>query len=207
MIFTIIEKYFPSLEQKKLENLNNLGFIYREWNKKINIISRKDIDNLYERHILHSLSIAKIITFNKNTKILDVGTGGGFPGIPLSIIFPECQFTLVDSINKKIKIVENIASELNLNNISPINIRAEKINEKFDFIVSRAVTQFPDFLNLVKNNFSKNNFNTLNNGIFYIKGGDFDKEIKDFKNITIYNINDFFNEEFFKTKKIIYLPM
>ena len=207
MSYRILLKYFPELSQKQKEDFIKLGELYKDWNNKLNLISRKDLDNLYEKHILHSLSIAKIISFKKNTKILDVGTGGGFPGIPLAIIFPKCKFTLVDSIVKKIKVVEDISKKLNLKNVETINDRVENLNEKYDFVVSRAVTQLPKFIQWVGNKITGNNFNSLSNGILYLKGGDLTNEIHGIKNITLYSISDFFTEFFFKTKKVLHLEI
>jgi 16S rRNA (guanine527-N7)-methyltransferase len=182
--------------------------VYRDWNEKINLISRKDIDSLYEKHILHSLAIAKIIDFRPGTRILDVGTGGGFPGIPLAILFPTCQFVLVDSIGKKIKVVQAVAEELNLKNVTAIHGRVEDVKEEFDFVISRAVTSFPVFVGLVKKNISRKAINALPNGIIYLKGGDLQDEIKDFKRLVeVTEIANFFTEPFFETKKVVYLPV
>ena len=181
---------------------------YRDWNGKINLISRKDIDSLYEKHILYSLAIAKIISFRAGSRILDVGTGGGFPGIPLAILFPTSQFILIDSIGKKIRVVQAVAEELNLKNVTAIHTRVEEVKEEFDFVISRAVTAFPAFVGLVKKNISRKPLNSLPNGIIYLKGGDFETEIKDFKrSIEISEIAKFFEEPFFETKKILYLPV
>ncbi len=200
-----ILKYFPNLTERQIEQFSRLKDLYSFWNNQINVISRKDIDFIYTHHVLHSLSIAKIIKFNKGTSILDVGTGGGFPGIPLAIIFPESNFFLIDSIGKKIKVVKEITKELGLNNVNSEQIRVENIKKKYDFIVSRAVTNFPKFVALVRKNIHGYDKNPLPNGILYLKGGDFSDEIKSIKkSIYVYNINDFFEEEFFETKKIIY---
>ncbi len=202
----IICKYFPELSKEQLSRLKQLQELYLEWNSKINLISRKDINNFYERHVLHSLSIAKVIHFKKGTNIMDVGTGGGFPGIPLSILFPDSLFYLIDSIGKKILVVKTIADELGLKNVLAKKIRVEEINHSFDFIVSRAVTNLPVFFNLVKNNIHKNGFNELPNGIFYLKGGNIDEELKKLKRkYKIYELSNYFTEDFYKTKKIVYI--
>jgi len=204
----IILKYFPELTEKQYEQFALLSDLYKEWNEKINVISRKDIEELYERHILHSLAIAKIIQFRPNTSILDVGTGGGFPGIPLAIMFPDCNFHLVDSIRKKITVVNEISKSIELKNIKAEQARAEKLKDNYDFIVSRAVTAFPSFYNWVKNKTNSNSQNELKNGILYLKGGDLSEELKNFQSkITSYNIAEFFTESFFETKKIIHLPI
>ena len=204
----IIKKYFPDLTEKQNRQFLLLQSLYEEWNYKINVISRKDIDHLYERHVLHSLAIAKIIRFKDKTSVLDVGTGGGFPGIPLAILFPECCFHLVDSIGKKINVVREISQALSLKNITSEQIRAEKVKSKYDFIVSRAVTAFPAFYNWVRTKVKHESQNELKNGILYLKGGNLDEELKDFKSrIKAFEISEFFTEPFFETKKIIYLPI
>ena len=206
MFMDIVEKYFTGLSDKQVEQFRQLEGLYREWNEKINVISRKDIDALSVHHVLHSLAIAKVISFKGGTKVLDVGTGGGFPGIPLAIMFPEVDFFLVDSIGKKIKVVEGVAGALGLKNVTARQVRVETMKEKIDFIVSRAVTAFPAFVSLTRNRIRESSFNDLANGILYLKGGDFEEEIKDFRNrVSIYNIPDFFEEEFFETKKLIYM--
>ena len=206
MFMDIVEKYFTGLSDKHVEQFRQLEGLYREWNEKINVISRKDIDALSVHYVLHSLAIAKVISFKGGTKVLDVGTGGGFPGIPLAIMFPEVDFFLVDSIGKKIKVVEGVAGALGLKNVTARQVRVETMKEKFDFIVSRAVTAFPAFVSLTRNRIRESSFNDLANGILYLKGGDFEEEIKDFRNrVSIYNIPDFFEEEFFETKKLIYM--
>ncbi len=203
----IIEKYFPSLTKEQKEQIAELKPIYADWNSKINVISRKDIDALYERHILHSLAIAQYIQFTDNTKVLDVGTGGGFPGIPLAIMFPNVSFHLVDSIGKKIKVVNSVAETLNLKNVRAEQVRAESINKSYDFVVSRAVTNLSTFVGWIKNKVSKKQKNNLKNGILYLKGGDLKQELAPFgKKVIIKNLSDYFDEEFFETKKIIYLP-
>ncbi len=197
--------YFTELNQLQQKQFEQLDELYRFWNAQINVISRKNIDQLYEHHVLYSLAIAKIIQFKKGTKIIDVGTGGGFPGIPLAILFPNVQFHLVDSIGKKIKVVENIVEKLDLKNVTAEQIRAEQIREKYDFVVSRAVTNFDSFLNFVRHLVHFNDKNSLPNGIFYLKGGDVREEMKKFKKtVAIYEIKNFFSEEFFETKNIIY---
>tara|TARA_Y100000766_G_scaffold41496_1_gene31499 strand:- start:1580 stop:2194 length:615 start_codon:yes stop_codon:yes gene_type:complete len=200
----LILKYFTNLTIEQIKRFEELYILYNHWNAKINIVSRKDIDELYLKHVLHSLSIAKIIQFKKNTSILDVGTGGGFPGIPLAILFPECKFLLVDSINKKINVVEEITKSLKLTNVSFKAIRVEKLDSKHEFIISRAVTKMNKFKKLVKGRISSENKNHIKNGILYLKGGDLKDEMKNI-NHKIYNISDFFEEDFFETKKIVYV--
>lgn len=200
----IIEKYFPSLTRKQREQFLAMGKLYHEWNQKINVISRKDTDALYEKHILHSLGIQKVMPFAPKTKVLDIGTGGGFPGIPLAIMNPQSHFTLIDSIGKKIKVVMAVAEALQLKNVTIIHGRAEKIKEKYHFIVSRAVTQMPTFLHWVKGKFEKEQINKKQNGILYLKGGDLSEELKGLK-YELYVLENFFEEDFFKTKKVVYL--
>ena len=203
-----IQQYFPNLSPKQLEQFAQLASLYSEWNSQINVISRKDEENFYERHVLHSLGIAKVISFKDGSKILDIGTGGGFPGIPLAILFPACHFTLVDSIGKKIKVVNEVAAAIGLTNVTGIHERAENIPGQFDFIVSRAVTAMPAFLPWTKNKFLKENKNQLSNGILYLKGGDLSEEMAEInKPFTIYPLPDFFKEEFFETKKVVYVRM
>jgi 16S rRNA (guanine527-N7)-methyltransferase len=206
MTSDIIVKYFPSLTEKQLQQFNRLPELYNYWNNQINVISRKDIDLLFERHILHSLGIAKVMQFLPGESVLDVGTGGGFPGIPLAILFPETQFYLVDSIGKKIKVVLEVAKALELKNVRASHNRAEEINEKFDFIVSRAVTRLGEFYPWIKDKFSKASKNVLSNGILYLKGGDLEEEIKESGlQVKQYYLKDYFKEEFFETKQVIYI--
>lgn len=203
-----ILKYFPALSTEQIRRFEEMGALYHEWNENINVISRNDIEFLYERHILHSLAIAKIIKFQSGSRILDVGTGGGFPGIPLAIMFPDSGFVLNDSIGKKIKVVQAVADELKLTNVTAINARVESIKEKYDFVISRAVTAFPKFVNLVRKNISAKQNNALPNGIIYLKGGDFRDEIKGYvRQIETFEISAYFNEPFFDTKKVIFLPI
>ena len=204
----IIKKYFPQIAETQLEQFERLQEQYTFWNERINVISRKDIENLYVNHVLHSLGIAKVIEFKKGTSILDVGTGGGFPGIPLAILFPEVQFYLIDSIGKKIKVVMEISEALGLKNIHAEHIRAEDVKGKYDFVVSRAVTRMKEFYGWIKNKLRTENNNTLTNGILYLKGGDLEEEMKELgKTYKTYNLPDFFEEDFFETKKVIYVPM
>jgi 16S rRNA (guanine527-N7)-methyltransferase len=204
----IIRKYFTDLTGQQIDLFDRLGPLYQEWNSKINVISRKDIEQLYERHILHSMSIAKIIQFKPGTTILDVGTGGGFPGIPLAILFPEVEFMLIDSIAKKIKVVTEVASALNLQNVKAEHRRVQEVTQKFDFVVSRAVTAFPQFVEMVKSRIAVHSKNTLPNGILYLKGGDFNEEIAPFlDSVKVFNLQDHFQEEFFETKRLIHLTL
>jgi 16S rRNA (guanine527-N7)-methyltransferase len=203
-----IFRYFPSLSEDQKGKLSRLKPIYTRWNSMINVISRKDMDNFFIHHVLHSLSISKVISFRPGTRILDVGTGGGFPGIPLAIVFPEAEFTLLDSIEKKIKVVSAIAYELELKNIMTLQKRVEEEEGKYDFIVSRAVTEYQRFVELTVKNISKQGNNSLKNGIFYLKGGDLDNELAPFRNrLRVWEIKEFFVEPFFETKKIVYLPL
>ena len=203
---TEINKFFPKLNQEKKEKYNKLIQLYKYWNLKVNIISRKDIDNIEINHILHSLSIVKIVRFKDSTLVMDVGTGGGLPGIPLAIFFPKVNFTLIDSIGKKIKIVKSICSELSINNVNAINDRVENHFDHYDFVLSRAVTRMDKFYKLVNKNFRSNSSNKIKNGIISLKGGTLYEELKDFNDKKIYDVNKFFNHEFFQTKKIIHIP-
>ena len=200
----IIHKYFPELTEKQIEQFTDLQELYEHWNAQINVISRKNMDTLYTNHILHSLSIAKVIQFEKGSKILDIGTGGGFPGIPLAILFPEVDFLLVDSIGKKIKVVNEVSNAIGLTNVIALHERAENIKDTFDFVVSRAVTNMTDFKKWVKGKFNNTHNNTLNNGILYLKGGDLSEELRGLSH-SKYEIADLFEEEFFETKKVIYI--
>jgi 16S rRNA (guanine527-N7)-methyltransferase len=204
----IITKYFTDLTDQQLDHFDRLGPLYKEWNSKINVISRNDIEQLYERHILHSLAIAKVIRFKPGTAVLDVGTGGGFPGIPLAILFPETSFLLVDSIAKKINVVTKVAEALNLSNVEAEHLRVEEVKRKFDFVVSRAVTAFPKFVSMVRTKVASQSNNDLPNGILYLKGGDFTEEISGFRQqIKVYDLQNFFVEEFFETKRLIHLTL
>jgi 16S rRNA (guanine527-N7)-methyltransferase len=202
-----ILKQFPNLTENQILQFKKLEVLYHDWNAKINVISRKDIDELYTKHVLHSLAIAKIQPFELGTYILDVGTGGGFPGIPLAILFPETRFYLIDVIAKKIKVVQAIVDALGLKNVKAEQIRAENVKGDYDFIVSRAVTNMPDFVSWIKDKIKKQNKHNLPNGILYLKGGDLTEELKDFPRATEYNIADFFKDEFFETKKVVHLPL
>jgi len=199
----LLIKYFPDMTKRQITQFSLLFDLYVEWNNKINVVSRKDINDLYLRHVLHSLGIAKVVQFKDRTTILDVGTGGGFPGIPLAILFSKCSFYLVDSVNKKIKVVNAVVESLKLTNIKTSHNRAEDLNKKFDFIVSRAVTAMPDFVGWVKNKVNEKSKHKLKNGILYLKGGDLTNELKSFKNVRITDLSDFFDEEFFDTKKVV----
>lgn len=204
----IILKYFPNLSEKQKEQFAQLDELYRYWNERINTISRKDIDSLYEHHVLHALSIAKLISFRDGTDIIDVGCGGGFPGIPLAIMFPNVNFYMVDSIGKKIKVVNEIAKSLGLKNVKAEHTRAENVKKQFDFIVSRAVTSLPNFMTFVKNKVHHKDKNSLPNGLLYLKGGDFMSELSKYKkDAEIVDITEYFEEEYFETKKIVYLQM
>ena len=203
----LIHKYFKDLHDTQIKQFEALESLYKDWNLKINVVSRKDIDELYLRHVLHSLGIAKVIQFKDATKVLDVGTGGGFPGIPLAILFPDCEFHLVDSIAKKIKVVDEVVAGLGLTNVTTAHGRVEDINAQYDFIVSRAVAAMPTFVRWVKGKIAKKSLNDLKNGILYLKGGDLTEELKDYKTARVYDLSDFFSEDFFKTKKVVHLPL
>ena len=201
-----ILKYFPDINPEQTNKFQDLYSIYKLWNSKINLISRKDFENLYIHHVLHSLSILKFITFKSGTKVLDVGTGGGFPGVPLAILFPEVEFTLIDGVGKKIVAVNSIIKDLKINNAKGINIRAENLSEKNDFIVARAIGSLDKFYQLIQKNISSNSFNDINNGLIYLKGGDLSHELRQIKYYKEVLISDYFSEAFFKDKKIIYIP-
>ncbi len=204
----LIKKYFPEITEKQLEQFELLFPLYSEWNEKINVVSRKDIDNLMIHHVLHSLAIAKIIPFRPGTEILDVGTGGGFPGIPLAILFPEVKFMLVDSIGKKIKVVQGVSESLGLTNVTALNVRAEDVDQDFEFIISRAVTRITPFYYWVKNKISPNHFHILRNGLICLKGGDLTEELVELgKKHKVFELSSLFKEEFFESKKAVYVPM
>ena len=204
----IIQKYFPDLTEIQNEQFAQLRSLYEEWNAQINVISRKDVDFLYERHILHSLSIAKFITFKKGTKLMDLGCGGGFPGIPLAILFPEVSFTMIDSIGKKIKVVQEIANAIKLKNVQAHHMRAEKVNESFDFVITRAVAPMIDLVKWTRKKYIKEQKHDIDNGVIALKGGDLNLELASWGNRkTIVNLSDYFEEAFFETKKIIHIPV
>lgn len=204
----LISHYFPQLTERQKDQFAQLGNLYREWNDKINVISRKDVDNLYVNHVLHSLGIAKVMEFKSGASVLDVGTGGGFPGIPLAILFPETKFHLVDSIGKKITVVNAVAEAVGLRNVKAEQIRAEQLKGKYDFVVSRAVTRMKEFYGWVNNKIKSESVHTLDNGILYLKGGDLDEEMSELKKrYSMYDLTEYFKEEFFETKKVVYLPI
>lgn len=203
----VIEKYFNDLSTQQKAQFNQLQALYNHWNTQINVISRKDIEQLYIKHVLHSLGIAKVQAFKPNTSILDIGTGGGFPGIPLAILFPETKFHLVDSIGKKIKVVHEVTQELNLKNVQASHIRAEKVKDQYDFIVSRAVTNMNSFITWTRNKIKTQQQHQLKNGILYLKGGDLSEELKNFPSAKIYELKNYFEEDFFETKKVVHIPI
>jgi 16S rRNA (guanine527-N7)-methyltransferase len=204
----IVQKYFPDLTAQQIDQFERLDALYREWNDKINVISRKDIDNLYVNHVLHSLGIAKVMRFKPGAAVLDVGTGGGFPGIPLAILFPETKFHLVDSIGKKITVVNEVASGVGLTNVRGEQIRAEQIKGEYDFIVSRAVTRIREFYGWINRKVKTKSVHDLDNGILYLKGGDLEEELAELKKpYSLYSLSDYFQEEFFETKKVVYVPL
>lgn len=203
----LIRKYFKNLTDEQIRQFTELEKLYLDWNQKINVISRKDVEHLYERHVLHALGIAKVIEFLPQSKILDVGTGGGFPGIPLTILFPEVQFHLIDAIGKKIMVVQAVVDALQLKNVKADHIRADQVKDQYDFIVSRAVTNMPDFVKWVKGKICKTSRHTLENGILYLKGGDLSEELKIYRNAVCFDLSDFFEEPFFETKKVVHLPL
>lgn len=202
----LLLKYFPELDEKQKEQFAALGELYTDWNAKINVISRKDIGNLYEHHVLHSLGIAKVIHFSPETKIMDLGTGGGFPGIPLAIFFPEVKFHLVDSIGKKVRVASEVANSIGLKNVTFSHARAEEIKDMYDFVVSRAVMPLTDLMKIIRKNFSTHQQNALPNGLICLKGGELKHETMPFRNkTTMWNLSDYFDEDFFETKKVVYV--
>lgn len=202
-----IVKYFPNISDKQQFQFKQLESLYKEWNSQINVVSRKDIDELYIRHVLHSLGIAKVQFFLPKSKVLDIGTGGGFPGIPLAILFPDVEFYLVDSIGKKIKVVNEVATALELKNVKAAHIRAEKVEGEFDFIVSRAVTKMDDFVKWTKKKIRKKSNHELKNGILYLKGGDLTEELKNFPKATVFELSNYFTDAFYETKKVVHIPL
>lgn len=202
----IIQKYFTELTPTQIAQFSKLKELYQDWNLKINVVSRKDIEELYLRHVLHSLAIAKFISFNPGAQVLDVGTGGGFPGIPLAILFPETQFTLVDAIGKKIKVVQEVVDGLGLENVRAIHQRVEEDNNQYDFVVSRAVAAMPTFMRWIKGRIKKVSEHPIKNGVLYLKGGDLGEELQDYRTVQIYSLMDYYKEDFFETKKLVYLP-
>ena len=203
----LILKYFPDLTKQQIEQFEKLETLYQDWNLKINVVSRKDIDELYLRHVLHALGIAKVMRFKPGSSIMDVGTGGGFPGIPLAILHPECQFHLVDSIAKKIKVVDEVVAGAALSNVKTSHSRVEDIDETYDFIISRAVAAMPTFVRWVKGKIKRSQNHELKNGILYLKGGDLSEELESYKNATIYDLKSYYDEDFFDTKKVVHLPL
>lgn len=205
---SLIVHYFPELTEKQKKQIEQLAPLYKEWNDKINVVSRKDIENIYINHVLHSLGIAKVMSFKPGSEVLDVGTGGGFPGIPLAILFPETNFHLVDSIGKKITVVKEVSAALGLKNVRAEQVRAEEVKGKYDFIVSRAVTRMKEFYGWVHNKTKDKSIHTLDNGILYLKGGDLDEEMNELKQpYSLYNLSDYFKEEFFETKRVVFVPL
>lgn len=203
----LLLNYFPNLNETQISQFEQLQELYQDWNLKINVVSRKDIDELYLRHVLHSLGIAKVQEFMPGSKVLDVGTGGGFPGIPLAILFPETRFHLVDSIGKKIKVVEEVVEGLGLKNVKATNARVETVNEQYDFVVSRAVAQMETFVRWVRNSVEKKSKHELKNGILYLKGGDLIEELSSFPKATVYPLSNYFKEDFYETKSVVHLPL
>lgn len=203
----LIKAHFPDLTEEQEAQFKQVAEVYKDWNQKINVVSRKDIDEIYIRHVLHSLGIAKVQEFKPGAHILDVGTGGGFPGVPLAILYPETQFTLVDSIGKKIKVVDEVVQALDLKNVKTVNARVETIDQQFDFIVSRAVAAMPTFVHWVKGRIAKKSNHELKNGILYLKGGDLTEELSPYETAEVFELSSFFEDDFFETKKIVYLPM
>ncbi len=201
----LILKYFPDLTQDQIDKFTKLEALYQDWNLKINVVSRKDIDELYLRHVLHSLAIAKVINFKGGSKIMDVGTGGGFPGVPLAILFPECQFHLVDSINKKLNVVREVIAGCKIENVTVTHTRVEEVKDTYDFIVSRAVAAMPTFVHWVKGKIAKEQKHDIKNGIIYLKGGDLYKELGSYyRRVSVYNIRDYYPDPYFEEKKIVY---
>ena len=203
----LVFKYFPNLSKSQQGRFARLEELYKDWNQKINVVSRKDIDELYLRHVLHSLGIAKVQTFKSGAEVLDVGTGGGFPGVPLAILFPEVRFTLIDSIVKKIKVVDEVVAGLGLDNVNTLNARVEETKGQYDFIVSRAVAAMPTFVHWVKGKIKKDSLHDLKNGILYLKGGDLEEELRPYRTVEVFDLPDYFEEDFFSTKKVVYLPL
>jgi len=207
MKIDVILKYFSALSEEQISQFKKLEVLYKDWNQKINVVSRKDIEELYLRHVLHSLGIAKVHTFKDGSAVLDVGTGGGFPGIPMAILFPEVQFTLVDAIGKKIKVVQEVVDGLGITNVKAIHTRVEDLDTQYDFIISRAVAAMPTFVRWIKGRIKKESVHERKNGILYLKGGDLSEELKEYKTAQIFELNTFFTEEFYETKKVVYLPL
>ena len=208
MTVELIKTYFPELTEEQQRQMDALDVLYRDWNAKINVISRKDIDQLYEHHVLHSLAIAKVLRFKPGTEILDFGTGGGFPGIPLAILFPECHFRLIDGTGKKIRVAQEVSNAIGLKNCEPVHLRGEEEKGKYDFIVSRAVMPLPDLVKLMRKNISKTQRNAMPNGVLCLKGGNLQAELQPYRNIVeTTDISNFFHEEWFKEKYVIYLPI